>query len=360
VTTISVRALNRATLARQMLLRREAVDAKKAVERLAGLQAQVPKPPFIALWSRLEDFDREELRKLIAKRELVRATMMRGTIHLMTTKDFLAWRLPLQPVLSAGSASITRGGGAVTLDTLVKEGRRIFTKGPAVFEEVRQQLVELFPGENDRLMGYAVRMHVPLVMVPDDSRWSYAANAPFALAETFAGKELSTSTKLEELVTRYLAAFGPATIADFQAWSGLRGAREPFEALRGKLDVFTIGKREYFDVAGAPRPDEDAEAPVRFLPDYDNATLGYGDKSRIVPEEHKEKLATNNLRVLAVFLVDGFVAGTWSIARKKGATLTIAPFTKLTKKVKGELEAEGERLLRFVEEDAASFDVKFA
>jgi hypothetical protein len=328
---LTPRALNRATLARQLLLRRERLDAVAAIERLAGMQAQVPKPPFVGLWTRLEDFDAAALRNALQRGDAVRATLMRGTLHLVSKHDFEAWRPLIQPVLSAGAATVTRSAPAMDVEAIVKVATK-FMKQPHTFEELRQHLVEHFPGDNDRFLGYLARMHVPLTMVPDDSPWSFPPDARFTLAKT------SKSGSLEDLVTRYLAAFGPATPADFQTWSGLKNAKPVFE----KLDLVRFGA--YFDLPDAPRPEEDVDAPVRFLPEFDNLLLAWSDRTRIVSEEHRPRIITKNLRIPATFLVDGTVAGIWKIEKKK---LVLDPFLKLTKNVRAALEAEGDSLVRF-------------
>ncbi|HKR64074.1 MAG TPA: winged helix DNA-binding domain-containing protein [Thermoanaerobaculia bacterium] len=331
---MNTRALNRATLARQLLLERSSMKPAQAIAQIAGMQAQVPKPPFIGLWTRLAKFERDDLRKLFAKGEVLRGTLMRGTLHIATKKDFAAWRATLQPVLTQGAQSVTRG--AVEIETVVAEAQKFLAKGPRVFEDIRQHLVAKFPGVNDRLLGYVVRMHLPLAMTPDDSAWSFPPDSQFAL--TAIGKP-----DLHAFALRYLAAFGPATAADFQTWSGLRGVSKLF----AELDVERLRDdkgRELFDVPGAPRPDEDTPAPVRFLPEFDNLLLAHADRTRIVSEEFRPRIVTKNLRVLATFLVDGFVAGTWTIAKK---TLVVTPFAKLTRAQKIAVDEEGERLMQF-------------
>lgn len=344
---LTSRALNRATLARQMLLTRERVAALDAIARLAGMQAQIPKPPFVGLWTRLEKFAAEELRGLIAERKVVRATMMRGTIHLVTAEDYLAWRMPIQPVLDAGAVAIA---GEQDVATLTPIARKFFDDAPCTFDALRKHLVEHFPKGNDRYMGYAVRMHLPLVLVPDGSPWGWAGNAPFAVAETYLGRKVAKSTDARELALRYLAAFGPATAADFQTWSGLRTAKAVFEELRPRLVAFESEKKktELFDLPDAPRPDEDTPAPVRFLPEYDNLLLAHADRSRIVPDEHRKRLVTNNLRIVATFLVDGLVAGTWNAPKKKGQKLELEPFVKLDRTAKKALDEEASALAAFL------------
>ncbi len=354
MTALSNRILNRTTLARQLLLARAKTTPVKAMAQLAGMQAQVPKPPFIGLWSRIDGFQSDDLRKALALGEIVRGTLMRGTLHLATKKDFAVWRPALQPMLTAGQRAIVKES-PLDVERVVAEARAFFAKKPRTFDEVREHLMTRFPGANDRLLGYTARMHVPLVMVPDESTWSFPPNSAFALAET-------AEAALQDLALRYLGAFGPATAADFQAWSGLRGAASLFDELRPKLQTFRDErKRELFDLARAVHPDEDTAAPVRFLPEFDNLLLAHADRARIIADEFRPRVVTKNLRVLATFLVDGFVAGTWSIARKtKSATLTITPFVKLSRADRAALIDEGEQMVRFAEADAKTFATEVA
>ena len=333
---ITRRALNRALLARQLLLSRERLSPAQAIERIGGLQAQAAKPPYLALWSRLGDFQREELHAAITGRKAVRGTLMRGTLHLVSRADYLSWRPTLQPVLSRITAAITKT--AYDVDELCATGRAFFDERTRPFEELRA----LFPKKDERLMAYTVRMHLPLLMVPDDSPWSYPPNASFAVAETFLRKKLAKPSP-RDLLLRYLSAFGPATPADFQNWSGLTGTRALFDELRPHLVTFhDERKRELFDLPDAPRPDESTEAPLRLLPEFDTSLLGHDDRSRIIADEHRPIVATKNLRILPTFLIDGFVAGTWTIVRKK---LELTPFGKLDKRTRGALEDEAQALV---------------
>ena len=346
--SLSKRALNRATLARQMLLAREKAKPVAAVERLAGMQAQVPKPPFIGLFSRLAGFKRVDLRRAIEKREVVRATMMRGTLHLMSRRDYIAFRAPLQPMLTRGYVSVLRGRADFDVDTIVREARAFLDGQPHTFEEVRQHLIRKYPKYDERAMGYAVRMQLPLIQVPDDSTWSWPASSAFAIAESWLGEPIANDAKPHNLALRYLAAFGPASVADFQTWSGLPSMRAVFEELRPKLVTFRDERgRELFDLAKAPRPDEATPAPVRFLPEYDNLLLAHDDRSRVIADEHRQRVSTANLRILSTFLVDGFVAGAWSVEKK---AIKIEPFVKLSKKARDEVQNEADALRRFMED----------
>jgi hypothetical protein len=357
------KALNRALLARQMLLAREKAPALGLVERLVGLQAQQARPPFVGLWSRLEDFRREELLKLLNTRKVVRATLMRATLHLMSARDYVAFRPALQPMLSLGMKSVLRDrANDLNLDEVLSSARMLFDSRPSTFAELRRNLAKAFPNADERAMGYAVRTYLPLVTTPDDSTWGFRTDCSFALAESWIGKSLMDRDQTESLLLRYLEAFGPATAADVKTWSGLQGAQPVLDALRPKLLVFRDErKRELFDLPHALRPEEDTPAPPRFVAAFDNLILSHVDRSRIVPAEHRPRVVTKNLQVLPTFLVDGFVAGTWgSKLSRNAATLTISPFVRLAKPLKAELSDEAEKLVRFIEPEAKHFEVEFA
>ena len=361
---LTPKALNRATLARQLLLRREALPVPDAIARLAGLQAQVAKPPFLGLWTRLEGFRREDLLGLLKNREVVRGTAMRATLHLLTASDYLAFRPVLQPMLSAGMASVLRERGAVLdIPALVAAAAPFFEEAPRTFTELRAHLMERHPDGDERAMGYAVRTHLPLVMVPNDSPWGFPGDADFTTAESWLGKAIALppdGADATDLVRRYLAAFGPATVTDAQTWSGLKGLKATFEAMRGELVTFRDErKRELYDLPDAPRPSEETEAPIRFLPEYDNLVLAHADRSRLISEEDRRRIVTANLKVHATFLVDGRVAGIWKVVRKRQvATLVLEPFETLAAPVRDALAEEGLRALQFAEEDASSYDLK--
>jgi hypothetical protein len=359
---LTKRQLNRALLARQMLLEREKIAPLAVIETLVAMQAQIPRPPFMGFWTRLKDFEREDLLRLLREKKAVRATAFRGTIHLMSTKDFLAIRPLLSEMLERGASTIVaKRMGGVDVAAIHKEGRAFFGATPTPFDEFRKHLERKFPKLDVRALAYTVRMGVPLVMLPTEAVWGFPANADFGLAEKWlAAKFPANCMSLETLVLRYLAAFGPATPGDAQVWSGLRGLRDMFEKLRPKLVTFRDErKRELFDLPDAPRPKEDTPAPVRFLPEYDNALLAHDDRTRIVADEHRRGVFLTNLQVVGTFLVDGFVAGTWKTQRKKkSATLTLKPFVPVLKKSAAALEAEGEALLRFLEPDASTSEVR--
>jgi hypothetical protein len=350
------RALNRALLARQGLLERQAGSCVRMVEQLGGMQAQQARPPFAGLWSRLTNLDRGELTKAIEQRQLVRALFWRGTLHLVSTRDYLAWRETLQKMLTSGMQAIL-GDRAATFDKdrVLDAAAGLFAAHSRTFTELRRALIELFPGADERAMGYFVRTHLHLISVPESgSPWAFPGDCEFALIEKAAPKKATSP------IERYLAAFGPATVADFQAWSGFKGAQPLFE--KAELVTFTDErKRTLYDIPEAPRPDPATPAPVRFIAEFDNLVLGHADRTRIIADEHRPKITTKNLLVPGTILVDGFVSGTWKCERKKkDATLVIAPFLKLPAGVKRELTEEGERFVRFLEPDSTNRSVTFA
>jgi Winged helix DNA-binding domain len=360
--TLTRKALNRALLARQMLLAREEIPAITAIEHLIGLQAQQARPPFVGLWSRISGFEREGLRSLLESRRVIRATLMRCTLHLMSGRDYLAFRPVLQSALSRGMRAVLGDRAkSFPLNALLAEARQLYEERPQTFSDVRAALVEIFPDADERAMGYAVRTHLPLVVVPGEHEWGFRADAEFTLAEAWLGRSPEIDSGLHALVLRYLAAFGPASTTDVQAWSGLTGLAPVLNELRPQLRVCRDERRrELFDLPEATRPHVDTPAPVRFVADFDNLILSHADRTRIIADEHRSVVITKNGQVLPTFLVDGFVAGTWKVSRvRKTATLMVSPFAPLPSAATSELEAEGERLLRFLEPDADQLEIRF-
>jgi hypothetical protein len=275
----------------------------------------------------------------------------------VTAADYLRFRNTLGPVLEAGLRMLGERAEGLEPEKVVAAAEKLLAKEPLTFTEVRDALVREFPAVNDRALGFTTRMMVPLVMFPADTRWSWSANARFTPAEAWLGKKLRRSAVPGELVVRYLEAFGPATPADFQTWSGLPKAKELFDGL--DLEVLTDERgKPLYDVPGGPRPDPDTAAPVRFLPEFDNLLLAHAKRERIIADEHRPAVFTKNLRVKSTYLVDGLVAGVWTAEKKRGvATLTLTPFGRTLKKTATELEREGTALLTFLEPDAKTYEV---
>ncbi len=361
---LTVRELNRATLARQLLLDRAALSVPQVLERLVGLQAQMAQPPYVGLWTRLHDFQRDDLATLIESRRVVKATLMRSTLHLCTTEDYLHLRATLQPVLTSAYESIAkqRKGEDVDIPQVVALAREFLADAPRSFAEISEMLTERLPGYDVGMLRYGVRTHLPLIQVPINTRWSYPGNPQFTPAESWLGQPIPTEGDLPALIRRYLAAFGPASVTDVQNWSGLGKLKDAVHAMRAELVSYRDErKRELFDLPGAPLPDAETPAPPRFIPEFDNLLLGHDNRTRIIADAHKPRVYLPGLRVAATFLLDGFVAGVWRVETKaRAATLTIEPFAPLSPADQAALSEEGERLLRFVEPDAKGYAVKVA
>ena len=360
---LTVRALNRALLARQWLLGRVRRGVPAAIEHLVGLQAQNTPSPYLALWSRLEGFPPEALSRLFTGRRVVRLALHRSTIHLVTARDCLALRPVMQPVLARAHAASPFGKRlvGVDLEPLVAKARALLDEGPLTTSELGARLAALRPGADAEALGYAMRALLPLVQVPPRGLWGEGGLPRCATAEAWLGRALAVDAAPDALARRYLAAFGPATAADFQTWSGLPGCAAVFARLRPRLRVFSDERgRELLDVPRAALPDPDTPAPPRFLPDYDNAFLGHADRTRIVAAEDLPHLRAGN-GFLPPFLVDGFVAGTWKVERsKERAALVLRPIRRLPARDRAALEEEGEGLLSLLAPDARARDVRFA
>jgi hypothetical protein len=359
--TLTARALNRALLARQMLLERVDATPSAALERLAGMQAQIPADPYFGLWSRLSGFDPTSLATLIETRKAVRIGSLRGTIHLMSAADALAMRPLVQPVydrvLVSNAESRPLKGRDLT--GIIAAARAALEAKPLTWVELRRHLAGHWPDVPDVALLRAAQFSLSLVQVPPRGLWRKAGAARVTTIETWLKKRPQAMT-LPKLVLRYLAGYGPASVLDAQAWSGLTKLTPVLEALRPKLAVFhDAAGRELFDLPDAPRPDEATPAPVRFLPVYDNATLGFANRDRIVrPDIGAPRPLPLNGQVRA-FLVDGFVAGFWKMGVEKDvATLTLEPFRPLTKKEIAALTAEGRALMKFAEPEAKAGDVR--
>ena len=255
-----------------------------AIEHLVGLQAQVPTDPYFALWSRLAGFDAQALSDLIADRKAVRMAAMRGTLHLMTARDALPLRALVQPVLArmVGSTHFARKTRGIELDALIAAGRDAVKRKPMTLAELRPVLAAAFPGYDATALSWMFHYHAPLVQVPPRGLWGRSGAPRVTTADTWLGRKNARPSP-DKIVLRYLAAFGPASVMDAQAWSGLTRLGAVFEALRQRLVTFRDETgRELFDLPDAPRPDEASPAPPRFLPVYDNVTLGFANRDRIV------------------------------------------------------------------------------
>jgi hypothetical protein len=358
------RALNRALLQRQMLLRRRKLSTTDAIEHLVGMQAQAPNPPYIGLWARVEGFDPNELGRLISGRRAVRIALMRNTVHLVSARDCLRLRPLMKPVIDRGLHGRRSGIEGIDLEALDAAGRALLEERPLTAKELGGLLGEQWPERDPASLARAVRHLLPLVQVPPRGVWGKGGQSTHTTAEAWLGRPLDPDYSPDELVLRYLGAFGPASVKDTQTWSGLTRLDRVFERLRPRLLSLRDERgKELFDLPDAPRPNPEIPAQPRFLPEFDNLILSHHDRTRIIADEHRRALASRNGMVPATVLVDGFVSGTWRVERSRGkATLEIEPFQTLSRENRDALTQEGERLVGFVAEhrgDEAS-GVRFA
>lgn len=363
VEVLGRRALNRALLERQMLLGRQRLSAFDAIERLAGMQAQEPGAPYVGLWARLEDFAPDDLARLISDRRMVRAPLMRSTIHLVSARDCLRFRPVIQPVLARAfsGSPFRRQLEGLDLDQLLVDGRALLEERPRTRAELSELLAERWPDLDPLSLAYAITFLTSLVQVPPRGIWSQSGQATWTTTESWLGSPLDPTPSPEDIFVRYLEAFGPATVADARAWSGLGGLREVFERLRLQLITFRDENgRELFDVPGAPLPDPDTPAQPRFLAAFDNTLLSHNDRSRIISGDHRTMLSRD--RSMRGVLLDGFVCATWKTEQRgEGSTLVIEPFEPLAEGDRDALAEEGERLLGFLAgpRGAGEFQVRF-
>jgi hypothetical protein len=350
------RALNRALLERQLLLRRAPMPAADAVSHLVALQAQEPPAPFYGLWSRVEGFEAAELVRLVVEREVVRLSLIRSTVHMVTADDCLAIRPLAQDVLERHfrSSQFRRDIEGVDVGEVLAAASELLRGEPMTTAALGRALAERWPGPPPNALAYAVRFLLPVVQIPPRGTSMEKAGGPAAVTtvEHWLGRELDGAAP-DELVLRYLAAYGPASVADFRLWSGMAGAGAVFDRLRPRLRSFRDeAGRELLDVEDGPLPDPDTPAPPRFLPWFDNALIGHDDRTRVLPYEHRLGVIGGKCFVL----VDGFARATWRIERAEdAATLVVEPLEPLEDV--SDVVAEGERLLEFAAPGAVQRDV---
>lgn len=345
-----------------MLLRRADVSVEEAAERLVGLQSQAPTPPYFGLWTRLERFVPDDLSSAIEDRRLVRIALMRSTIHLVTARDCVELRPLVQPVLErAHLATYGKRLEGIDPEEVAAAGRALVEERPRTPAEVGALLAERWPGRDPAALSGWVRALLPLVQVPPRGLWGASGQATHTTAEAWLGRPLATDPDPAEMLARYLAAFGPATVKDAQTWSGLTRLRDAADRLGDRLRAFRDEQgRELLDLAGAPRPDPETPAPPRFLPEWDNLLLSHADRSRVISEADRARVFTVNGIIRPTLLLDGFVRGMWSLERGKGtATLVVEPFAKLSRSDRTAVSDEGARLLAFAAPGEAH-DVRLA
>ena len=388
---LSLRALNRATLERQLLLRRAAMAAREAVGHLAGLQAQAPLAPYVGLWTRLAGFGHQELKDLLTERAVVRAHLMRNTVHLLTAEDFVSFRPLFQPLMDRGLAgNFGRNLVGVDLAELRVTAAALLSREALTRVEIGRRLAVSWPEHDPASLAYAATHQLHLVQVPPRGLWGENGQAAWFLGAAWLdGLSVSPpdparpENAREQLVLRYLAAYGPASVHDIQAWSGLSRLREVTDRLQHGVGQHGAGRHrvgqhgagqqgarlrtftgpdgcQLLDLPDAPRPepkDPDVPAPPRFLPEYDNLLLSYAERSRVIPHRRPVPLPPGNGATGGTLLVDGFWQANWKIVK---GTLEIQPFIRLSAADMAAIAAEGERLLGFAAPAGTGTDVRFA
>jgi len=317
---LTLRELNRALLERQMLLKRKRLGVQEAVERLCALQAQYSLSPYIALWSRLTGFQREQLTRALEEREVVKSTLFRITLHIASARDYPYFAAAFLPAAQEMTARVTP-------EQITKLSRKVHAaaKKPLTHEQLEALAAEEMGG-----------------------RWRTRTLALLGM-KTWLGVDLPDREEgAKRVVERHLAAFGPATQQDLLRFAGVRvgDLRPGLEHL--ELRSFRDERgRKLLDLPRAPLPDGETPAPIRFLPKWDSSILAYAppERTRILPEKFRSTVIRKNGDVLPTVLVDGFVAATWNIDRKRG--LEIEPLRRLTKAERAEIDEEGERLVEF-------------
>lgn len=358
---LSVRALNRALLARQHLLERVEMPALEMVEHLVGMQAQNPLDPYTALWSRTSGFRPDELAAAIEKRAAVRMGLLQTTLHLVTARDAVAMWPVVRGVLHRAwnGSPFRKDLSGVEVSSVLDAASAILADGPATMAAVGRRLTERWPDRKPTSLAYAARFHLPIVQVPPRGLWGRSGQASWQMLDAWLGRDgrAEAPPDPDALVLRYLAAFGPAGARDLSTWSWLTGMRAIVERLRPQLRVYRDEHgRELFDVPDGPLPDPDTPAPVRFLPEFDNIALSHADRARIITPAAFGRLTG----WVGTFLVDGFVAGQWRLDRGDGsAAVVLDPFVALEGDGRDELVAEAERLLSFLAVEAADARVEF-
>ena len=343
---LSRRTLNRALLARQSLTDRGHAPALGVIEHLVGMQAQEPRAPYIGLWSRLADFRPEELSALIADRRAVRLGLMRSTIHLVSARDCLRLYPLMRPVLERTfkGSSFSKQVAGVDLEDLLARGHELLAAEPRTRSELSRLLGELWPGVDSASLANAVTFLTPLVQVPPRGLWRQSGQPRLTTAQAWLGQGLDSGPSLPDVVLRYLAAFGPATVKDVQAWCGLTRIRGIVDQLGDRLRLFADeAGNELLDTLDGPLPDPDVPVPPRFLAPFDNAILAHADRSRIIALEDRDSVYRD--RLMRTFLIDGFVAGTW---RVDGSTIGLRLLRRLSDDDRVAVTDEASRLLEFV------------
>ena len=339
--TLSRRELNRALLARQLLLERASVSPPRALERMGGLQAQYAPSMYIGLWTRLEGFERDRLTRALERRTVVQGTLMRATIHLVSARDYWPFTVAVRRTRREWWLRYHRG--KLTAREMAAAARRLrphLARGPLRRSEIDALL------DGGSAMTNGVGMWLDLVRAPPSGTWERRRADLYASAEAWLGRaEVEPAEALDRLVRRYLRGFGPATANEIADWAGLPVKQVAPALERPALRSFRAEDgSELVDLRRAPLPDPGTPAPVRFLPNWDATLLVHARRTGILPDEHRPKVFnTRTPQSVATFLVDGVVAGTW---RYEKGRVRPEPFGRIDRSVRRELDEEAERLVQ--------------
>lgn len=345
---LTTRELNRTHLQRQHLLERSNMSTGDMLRAIVGLQAQEVKDPYLALWSRITGFSHDDLASMLLDRSAVRASLMRGTIHLVTGDDY-QMLFPATFGLHRRALPNLAFGKQVPKDQyepILARSRQFLQQQPATMAQITDHLLEDWPDIDRRAIGQVSRFLMPLVQIPPRGVWGAGIAATWTPASDWLGVEIPEEVgPPHEMIRRYLAAFGPASLADVTSWSGVTNLKKSMLELGDELVTYRneAGVLLY-DLAGKEIVPPDVTAPVRFLPGFDNALLGHKDRSRIISDEHRAIIGTPNGLFASTFLVDGFVAGVWRVV---DGQMQLAAFETLSANDRDEVEEEAVRLAPF-------------
>jgi hypothetical protein len=347
VTRLSTRALTRTLWVRQQLVpgRRTVTSADAVVGQVLGLQAQENLPPYLALAARLDDFDPRHLSDLLEARGLVRMLTLRGTVHVLTPEDALRLRGWVQPSLDRVSASNqgSRPARHLTTPELDAVVRPFLSDGPRPLAEIGAHLADAFPGIPEPALRHVVRERLPLLQAPPRGLWKRSGSVTYAYADRFLGRPWTVGDP-EDLVVRYLSAYGPATPADMTKWSMVTRLGPVFKALHEAERLVTCTDdhgRTLYDVPGAPVAEEDLPLPARLLGTYDNLFLSHADRDRVATPEALQGWTGANGGAGSTLFLDGLLAGLW---RVEDGRVRVEPFRTPTRGQQRELDAEVDRV----------------
>ncbi|XHB98874.1 winged helix DNA-binding domain-containing protein [Nitratireductor sp. ac15] len=351
--TLTHRDLNRASLARQLLLERSGLSVDKAMTHLVAIQAQAHRPPYIGLWARLRDVTTVDCDGLLTDRQLVRLPLMRGTLHLATARDALALTPLFDDLLARGLRSnFGRQLDGIDIEAVARAAEEILERAPQTYADLGRQLAQTWPDRDPASLAQVARHLLKVVQAPP-LLWSSSERPEVTTQRRWLSQKPAAATPRETLVRRYLAAFGPASVADMQKWLGFTGLQPVLEEMTGHLRVFRSPDGEaLYDLPEAPRPDADAKAPARLLPGFDAVVLGYRNPARFVAADFWPRLSSRNGLFHPVFLLDGRIAGLWKLSEGKGGlSVVFEPFAEITRRDRTDLAAEAEALARFTGHD---------